>query len=172
MKTKLHWTQTEEGRRKLRIIRRKKPAPPEPEEDKLHLLYMLPGLEMAASEVLQRIDSIRRTLGQGPWNFKPQEVSNSNSSHRNSNPSPPVQEKKKKRISRVGKKNIQLAQKKRWQNYHKEQEPEPEPQEKKKKPLSKAQLRAMKANALKARAALKAKHTQANRQAKGKGVNQ
>ena len=65
-----------------------------------------------------------------------------------------------KRVMRVmsaaARKRISAAQKKRWSNYHLALVPDPlEPKQRRKTPLSRKQIAAMRANAVKARAAKK-----------------
>jgi hypothetical protein len=155
-----HWTQTPAGKRKMRLLRKERAlkregVEPEGEEDKLHLLYMLPGLEMAAHQTVERINSIRKILGQGPWHFGSAGAAMESNSHPPVRKAPPVRKKKKHRISPEGMKRLKEAQAKRWEAFHADKEAKPG-----KRKLSEKQLRAMKKNAAKARAALRAKQAQ------------
>jgi hypothetical protein len=143
-----HWTQTAKG--KAFFAERRQQHDSEP-QDRLPLLYALPGIEMAATVLIERINTIRALLGQPPWSIpKP----SSPLALAAVQPTMPTREGGGHSLK--ARKNMALAQRRRWariraeQEAAEQQEPEPQP---KKRILTVKQLRAMRRNAVKARAA-------------------
>jgi len=130
-------------------------------QDKLHLLYALPGLELGVMELVAKINKIRAILGQGPWTLPTASAMPSSSIEEANTPNGASGEAPRRKISVAGRKRIIAATKKRWAAHRAAKalasttEASPSPtleQPKRKYNVSRAGLKAMRTNAAKARA--------------------